>query len=409
MSSLADQVLPLIRTRSDLHRRSAATAHGRQMHQAVDILDAAMPTTDPAEFYSVTHRALTSAIKVIARADDSSGVVGDACRRLLALHPRAAAAATVPPKKLVDWMITFQFDGDVDYFTLDPVAYAPALGDAGVAAYRARLDAVRESLGPPPSGKGRFTAVDSHERWVLEWNDRRLAVLDRDVDAIIRTHARDRRVAAWLEDTAEAFEEIGAVDLALDWAKQATDFNLGHQSLAAADYWCRLTERHRPAEALAARVYVFRRWPNASTAAALHRSAGEQWPDYRDEVVAALSGDPRQAVLFALLTLQDPTYAWELAHTLELTDDYAWADLVDAYQRVDPLAVLPVHARLVKRDLTEADASNYRHAAARLATMRALAAGSDQAAGVDQLIADLREAHRRRPRLQREFDRAGLP
>ena len=179
--------------------------------------------------------------------------------------------------------------------------------------------------------------------------------------------------------------------------------------MAAADYLCRLTERHRPAEALAARVYVFRRWPNASTAAALHRSAGERWPDYRDEVVAALSGDPRQAVLFALLTLQDPTYAWELAHTLDLADDYAWADLVDAYQEVDPLAVLPVHARLVERDLTVADASKYRRAAQRLATMRALADGSDRAAGVDQLIADLRETHRRRPRLQREFDRAGLP
>ena len=39
------------------------------------------------ERYAVTHKALTSAIKVIARADDSSGIIGDACRRLLELHP----------------------------------------------------------------------------------------------------------------------------------------------------------------------------------------------------------------------------------------------------------------------------------------------------------------------------------
>jgi hypothetical protein len=43
---------------------------------------------------------------------------------------------------------------------------------------------------------------------VIEWNARRLAALDRELDAIIRTDARDRKVAAWLEDTAEAFEEI---------------------------------------------------------------------------------------------------------------------------------------------------------------------------------------------------------
>ncbi|HKX14863.1 MAG TPA: hypothetical protein VJN19_06700 [Propionibacteriaceae bacterium] len=50
---------------------------------------------------------------------------------------------------------------------------------------------------------------------MIEWNARRLAVLDRDIDAIIRTHARERKVAAWLEDTAETFEEIGEIDLAM--------------------------------------------------------------------------------------------------------------------------------------------------------------------------------------------------
>ena len=73
MTTLADAVLPLIRTRADLSRWSASNAHGRQMDEAVDILEAAIPTTDPAEVYAVTHKALASAIKVIARADDSSG------------------------------------------------------------------------------------------------------------------------------------------------------------------------------------------------------------------------------------------------------------------------------------------------------------------------------------------------
>ena len=65
--------------------------------------------------YAVTHKALASAIKVIARADDSSGIIGDACRRLLELHPTVAAAA-----QGLAWgfylMVRFQFDGDVDYF-----------------------------------------------------------------------------------------------------------------------------------------------------------------------------------------------------------------------------------------------------------------------------------------------------
>jgi hypothetical protein len=346
---------------------------------------------------------------VIARADDSSGIIGDACRRLLTLHPQAAAAARVPARRLIDWMIRFQLDGEVDYFELDPVAYAPALGETGMAAYRARLDAIRVGLGTELPASVDPWAPDRHQRWVLEWNDRRLAVLDHDIEAIIRTHAKDRRVAAWFQDTAEAFDEIGETDLAIDWARQALDIGPRHQSRQAADYWCTLLAEHHPDQLLDARLLVFRRWPSATTAARLHQAAGAAWPDYQDDVLAALTASPRDAVLFAQLTLEDVELAWGLAHSLGLADDRTWADLTKAYEKVDPLAVLPILTRLVHDELTVADAQHYRHAARRLAHMRTLATGSAQATDVDHLIDELRQTHRRRPRLQHEFDRAGLP
>ncbi|HEY5857327.1 MAG TPA: hypothetical protein VIW24_25675 [Aldersonia sp.] len=52
--------------------------------------------------YAVTHKSVASAIKVIARADDSSGITGDACRRPLDLHPEDAADTRVPTGKLID-------------------------------------------------------------------------------------------------------------------------------------------------------------------------------------------------------------------------------------------------------------------------------------------------------------------
>jgi hypothetical protein len=402
-------VLPLIRTRAELWRWGAANAHGLQMHEAVDILEAAIPDTDPAEVYAVTHKALASAVTVIARADDSGGIIGDACRRLLDLHPRAAAAAQVPAGRLVNWMIKFQFEGDVDYFELDPVAYAPALGEAGMLTYRARLHQIEQSLGPRPAEADRWTSPHAHDWFTLDWNARRLAVLDHDVEAIIRTHARDRRVAAWLHDAAEAFQEIGEIDLALDWAKQAAEHDRGHQSLKAADYWCRLLDEHRPGDALPARLWVFRRWPSSTTAARLHAAAGHGWPDVADEVMATLAEQPSDAVRFALTTLKDVPLAWNLAHSLGLDSDHTWSEVAKAYQRIDPVAVLPVHRRLVENELVEAGAPHYRLAARRLATMRRLAVGTDHQADVDDFIADLRETHRRRPRLQQEFDRAGLP
>ena len=80
-----------------------------------------------------------------------------------------------------------------------------------------------------------------------------------------------------------------------------------------------------------------------------------------------------------------------------------------SYEKIDPLAVLSVMTRLVQNELVTADAQHYQFAARRLARMRKLAAGTDQAARVDDLIAELRETHRRRPRLQLELDRARLP
>lgn len=409
MTALADAVLPLIRTRADVWRWNVADAHGARMHEAAAILRQAAEDDDPAEVFVVTQRAIASALKVIMRADDSSGIIGDACRDLLELHPIAAARARPAATKLVDWMLKFQFDNECDYFTIDPVAYAPALGAAGMAAYRDKLGERAAALGPRPPEDQRWSSPHSGEWLTLDWNAQRLAVFDRDVDAIIRTHARDRRVAAWLMDTATALMEIGEVDTAIDWAKQATDFDGGHQARRAADYWCELLAQHRPNELLDARVETFRRWPSSTTAGNLYQDARAAWPDYQDEVFERLTPRPRDAVLFAQLSLKDVPLAWNLARTLGLDDDRSWSDLAKAYEKLDPVAVLPVYTGLVERELADADARHYRKAARRLKKMRKLAAGSSESAEVDELIADLRGRYRRRPRLQLEFDRAGLP
>ena len=114
-------------------------------------------------------------------------------------------------------------------------------------------------------------------------------------------------------------------------------------------------------------------------------------------------------MLFALTTLKDTDLAWKLAHELGLDSDHTWSDLAKAYQKVDPIAVLPIHHRLVEHELVQTSSQHYRLAARRLATMRRLSANTEQEAHVDDLIAELRQTHRRRPRLQQEFDRAGLP
>ena len=120
-------------------------------------------------------------------------------------------------------------------------------------------------------------------------------------------------------------------------------------------------------------------------------------------------GPARDAVLFALLTLNEPELAWDLAHELNLNDADAWDRDLKEYEQHDPIATPPIHTRLVEELLVDAGAQNYQRAAKRLRTMRALPAGTPHGPDVDAFIAQLRETHRRRPRLLQEFDRAHSP
>ena len=135
------------------------------MHEAVTALREAAETENPTVVFAVTQKAIASALRVIMRADDSSGIIGDACRDLLDLHPRVAEIARPATAQLIDWMIKFQFENECDYFTIDPVAYAPALGELGIARYRAKLDAVAASLGTRPSDDQRWTAPPGRSPW----------------------------------------------------------------------------------------------------------------------------------------------------------------------------------------------------------------------------------------------------
>ncbi|MGH9104891.1 MAG: hypothetical protein ACRDZX_03460 [Acidimicrobiales bacterium] len=74
-------------------------------------------------------------MRVILKADDSDGLIGDLARELLDLHARACDAGNADPIKLARWMVRFRLD-DQDFFEVDRVRYADALGDLGLAAYR---------------------------------------------------------------------------------------------------------------------------------------------------------------------------------------------------------------------------------------------------------------------------------
>ena len=140
--------------------------------------------------------------KVILHADDSSGLIGDLVRDLLDLHARACDVGVAEPHKLAAWMIRFRF-GDQDFFEIDPVRYAAALGDAGMVAYRSAVE-----------------QIDDADSYGVRYVRERLAVLDRDIEAIVRLHGGDLTNVFQFLHVAEAMVELGRDDLVLEWTSR---------------------------------------------------------------------------------------------------------------------------------------------------------------------------------------------
>ncbi|WP_341827857.1 hypothetical protein QEU97_04985 [Trueperella pyogenes] len=232
-SPLADLVLPYFRTNSrNLWQWSAANAHGESMFNGLDIIESAIaelnnsprPTYSGAQIFDVIHRALNSSMRVLLRADDSSGIIGEAIQALLNLHARMAVFSTKTPKQLASWFIKFH-DGDTSgFFFLDPVEYRESLGEAGMAIVREWVGQQRHAVEQARQHKPAHSFISAE--YAVTHLEQRFAVLDKDIDAIIAAHVRDGKVAAWYRDAAKALAEIGEYDLAITWAsKGAHEFH----------------------------------------------------------------------------------------------------------------------------------------------------------------------------------------
>lgn len=121
-----------LRTRRFLDYRESV-AWARAAGPIVAELDLVADEAPSRELVELLQRAVGHVVKVILHADDSSRVIGDLARQLLDVHAKACDAGVADPVKLAAWMVRFRFV-DQDFFEVDPVRYAAALGERGLAA-----------------------------------------------------------------------------------------------------------------------------------------------------------------------------------------------------------------------------------------------------------------------------------
>lgn len=237
--------------------------------------------------------AIAATIRVIHHADDSNGSVGMVVGELLDLHADLCTVAPPDPKKLVDWLIRFQFDGSQDFFNPDVANYADSLGAAGLTLFGDRLQLFRDKFGPE-------TEDYNWNRTLVALNFQRLAVARRDPQALIASFG-DLSRSYRLHDLAKALieiDEIDEIDLATEYAALGGRGEDGWQAERCALYWCELVAQHRAhTDEVDARTFVFGRWPTASNALRLAEALGDDWVEVvEDAYEKLLARSPRDLI-----------------------------------------------------------------------------------------------------------------
>ncbi len=364
----------------------------------VEAIGEAVGSAPTAELVALIERAVGHVVKVILKADDSDGLIGDLARELLGLHARACDAGTADPIRLARWMVRFRFD-DQDFFEVDPVRYADALGELGLAAYRRE---VKQRVGA--GGGDSFAA-----RYALE----RLAVLDGDAEALVGLLGGDLSRPYQFIRVAGAMAELGRDDDVLSWAMRGIAESSGWQLAElydlAAGVHARRGEDH---EVLRLRREQHGRMPSSSTYGLL-RSAAEAcgaWPTELPAARAVLAEHDLGGLVDVLLSDGEPEAAWQLAGAHPEWDPgpQRWLRLAESREASAPGDALDVYLRLADLQLETTGKPAYVRAVAMLKKAAAAARAADRQGELAAHLAALRETHRRRPTFIAVLDRARL-
>lgn len=378
----------------------------------VDALAEEVSVAPSAELVVLLQRAAGHLVKVILRADDSNGMIGDLCREVLDMHRRASAAGVADPAKLAKWMVKFAFE-EQDFFTIDPVAYADALGDKGLAVYRREV-AKRSDPTDVPDHRSetlhRF--YGDFPSFAAKYAAERLAIIDRDVDRLIDLLGGDLSSPHEFQRVAEAMVELEQADEALSWARRGIAETSGWQVAKLYDLAADLlTDSGDHAAVLELRRHHHERTPSASTYAKLQTAADtiNTWAVEVDRARDVLAEHDPPGYIDALLADRDVEVAWSVATIgdQELHGSQ-WLRLAKAREPSEPGDAMTVYLRLADDALLQTDKRAYRDAIGYLKAARRAATAADRSNEFDERLAEIRERNRRRPSFMAMLDKAGL-
>lgn len=376
----------------------ATLDYARRARDVVDAVAELIDAGHPAEARPLARCAVEGITGAMATMDDSAGAVAGVCRRALVLYARACAAARPNPAKLAAWLFGLRLDGP-GWPTVELTDFAPALGQAGMSAYRRML---REAWESAPAGKVS----------VLRSMREQLARTDGDLDALVDILAENVPSPKAFLDIVLLLRDAGQLAGAIRWAERGVE-ETGDPRLAdvlAQSY----VDANRPADAVALRESTLRAAPTRLAYANLRTTASlvGTWPSVREGGLDVLRAAAEREVaadelVGALLDDGEPADAWQAAEKHGCRHR-AWLEVARTHGRAHPAEVLAGYREAVRRCLARTGRDAYREVGVLLEELCDLSARCGEEVAFAALVAEIRTRYQRRRALLTELARRGL-
>lgn len=376
------------------YRRSLAYAH--QLDAGIEQL-AGLVGRDPDAARRLCEYAGGRLLKIIERADDSAGAIGDRMAAIAELHARACAAAP-PGKAFAKALLALQMKDQWDLFPLD--AYWKALGADGQADYGKRVLAEFGALPEKSSGNDRLGATFYLLRRVEAY-----ARASDDFALLQRVLRRDLSYPRDYLRVLESLHAAGRTREALEWAEQAVKRFPKDTGLRVA-LSERLVEAGLDDEAV---EHLWEAYRNSSTTDSwdrLKQHTGQQWPTWRARALDHIAGIEREQAGHRI--------------TLLMHDGDIDAAIALAREHKARIDVLEQLARRIEHDQSATAGEFYLRIAETIASdlqpslyerLTATMKRAKRCAPIERwtvLLTGIRNEHRRKSKLMTLFDKAGF-
>jgi uncharacterized Zn finger protein len=391
--------------------------------EALDALAALLEAGHAAEVAELAEHALAALDATCGYVDDSDGGTSEAIERVEQLHHAACAQVRPDPVALADRLFGLALGTDNELLSDAIERYADVLGDAGLAHYRALVEAEWAKL--PALGRDERSARHDERRWLVTSMMEQLARLDGDVDRLVEIKARDLADDWAYLQIAELLAGAGRDEEALEWAERGLASSPEHRDRRLREFVADAYRRcGRPGEAAALRAEQFRDTPSLETYRALREESEPlgEWPARREQALAELHAvaDPspqrkreqpapawarrdRSMLVEIFLWEDEVAAAWEQAQAAGCAPAL-WRRLAAARAADRPEDALAVYRMLIGRVVGATNNAAYQEAVELLGELEQLLKPHDCADDHARLVAEVREVNRRKRNLLKLLD-----